>query len=104
MRVPNWKIGKVQIFLAKSGGQLRFPLTVLTVFSIAALIALGWTEHDMQQQIETMREEAAVIQYENEVLEKKTSELGTVKSVEQIAQEELGMVTPGTVLIESQVK
>lgn len=104
VREPKWKIGKVQIFLAKSGGQLRFPLTVLTVFSIAALVALGWTEYDMQRQIEQMREEAAVIQYENDLLEERTKELETVKSIEQIAQEELGMVTPGTILIEAQVK
>lgn len=104
MKEPKWKIGKVQIFLTKSGRRLKFPLTVLIVFSIAALMALRWVEHDMRQQITDMREEASVIKYENDVLEKNTRELGTVKSVERIAQEELGMVTPDTVLIESQVK
>ncbi len=104
MTEPKWKIGKVQVFLTKSGSQLKLPLTVLIVFSIAALMALGWAEYDMRHQIADLKEEAAVIEYENEVLEQNTKNLGTVQSVERIAQEELGMVVPGTVLIEAQVK
>lgn len=104
MAEPKWKIGKVQIFLTKSGSRLKFPLTVLLVFSLAALTALWWAEYDMQRQTEQLRAEAAQIQQENEELKQYTKELGTINSVERIAQEELGMVVPGTVLIEAQVK
>lgn len=104
MTEPKWKVGKMQIFLTKSGSSLKLPLTVLIVFSMAALVALGWTEYDMRHQIEDLRTEAALIEYDNQVLEQKTKDLGTIKSVERIAREELGMVVPGTVLIEAQVK
>lgn len=104
MAEPKWKIGKVQIFLTKSGSRMKFPLTVLLVLSMAALAALGWAEFDMQRQTTQMLKEAAVIEYENEELKQMTDDLGSIKSVERIAQEELGMVVPGTVLIEAQVK
>lgn len=104
MREPKFKIGKVHIYLTKSGGMLKFPLTVLIVFSIAALAALSWTEFDMQRQISQMRDEAAVIQYENTILERNTRELNTMTGIERVAREELGMVNADTVLIEAQVK
>ena len=44
------------------------------------------------------------VQYENDLLEQYTDELGSTKSVERIAREELGMVSPDTILIEAQVK
>lgn len=104
MKEPKWKIGKVQVFLTKSGSLLKLPLIVLIAFSTLALVALGWAEIDMQRRTEDLRAEAAVIQHENEELKQYTEDLGSIKSVERIAQEELGMVVPGTVLIEAQVK
>lgn len=104
MSEPKWNLGRVQIIFTKSAPQLKLPLTVLIVFSMAALLALGWAEYDMRNQTEALRAEAAVIEYKNEVLKQNADSLNTLKGIERAAQEELGMVAPGTVLIEAQVK
>ena len=58
----------------------------------------------MVRQTEELRAQASQVEYENELLKQYTQELGSVKGVERIAQEELGMVSPDTILIEAQVK
>lgn len=104
MTERKWKIGKVQIVFGRSSKLLKILVTVLIVFSTAALAALGWAEFDIHRQTEKLRSEAAQVVYENEVLEQNIEQLGSVKSVERIAREELGMVSTDTVLIEAQVK
>jgi cell division protein FtsB len=50
-------------------------------------------------QTEDMRQEAMALEQRNDDLADKISILDSVQSVEQIAQEELGMVKPDTVII-----
>lgn len=104
MTERKWKIGKMQIVLFKSERWVLIPIAAVIVFSMAALLALGWAKYQFTHQTEKIRAEAAQVEYENEVLERNIQELGSVKSVERIAQEELGMVSQDTVLIEAQVK
>jgi cell division protein FtsB len=49
-----------------------------------------------------MMGEAARLEQENAQLEQKIEILGSIQSAEQIAQEELGLVSPDTVLIETE--
>lgn len=98
------KIGKVQIVFFKSSRRVLIPLAVVISLTAAALGTLSWVEYRMARQTADLRTEAAQVEYENDLLEQYTLELGSVKSVERIAQEELGMVSPDTVLIEAQVK
>lgn len=104
MAERKWKIGKMQIVFFKSERWVMYPIAAVIVFSMAALIALGWAEYQFRHRTEALRAEAAQVEYENEVLEKNTMDLGSVQSIERIAREELGMVSPDTVLIEAQVK
>ena len=53
----------------------------------------------IQVKTEDMRQQAVEIQQQNEDLENKISILGSNQSVEQIARDELGLVTPDTVII-----
>ena len=98
------KIGKVQVILFKSSRRGLIPLALVISFTAAALGTLSWVEHRMARQTEDLRAQAAQVEYENDLLEQYTQELGSVKSVERIAREELGMVSPDTILIEAQVK
>lgn len=98
------KIGKVQITFGQSSKLLKLVVMVLILVSSAALIALGWAEYDIKKQTASMAEQAAQVEYENGILQRNIDELGSIKSVERIAQEELGMVSPDTVLIEAQVR
>jgi cell division protein FtsL len=47
-----------------------------------------------------MRQEAAALEFENAQLTEKTENISTVQGVEQIAQEDLEMVSPDTILID----
>ena len=98
------KIGKAQIVFFKSSTQVLTALAVVILLTAAALGMLSLVEHRMIRQTEDLRAQAAQIEYENSLLKQYTEELGSAKSVERIAREELGMVSPDTVLIEAQVK
>ena len=98
------KIGKLQLILFKSSAKVKMALVVVLVLTATALGTLSWVEHRMVRQTEELRTQAALLEHENELLKQYTEELGSAKSVERIAREELGMVTPDTILIEAQVK
>jgi cell division protein FtsB len=68
---------------------------------MAALITLRWTLNDIQKQTQDMKAEAARLEQENAELEDKIDQLGSVQSAMDIAQEELGLVDPDTVVIET---
>ena len=90
---------KIQIVFRPSTTVLKIVVIVLIVFSTAALIALSWVRQSIQVQTQDMRNEAINLEQENAELKDKIEILGSVQSVEQIAQEELGLVKPDTVII-----
>ena len=98
------KIGKVQVVFFKSSTRVWIYLAVVIFLTAAALGTLNLVERRMARQTEDLRAQAAQVQYENNLLKQYTEELGSAKSVERIAREELGMVTSDTILIEAQVK
>lgn len=81
---------------------LKIVVMVLIVFSMAALVALRWVHNGIQEQTADMRAEAAVLEQENTDLEDRIGQLGSVKSVEDIAREELDLVNPDTIVIDVQ--
>lgn len=93
---------KVKVIMRPSPTALKVMIIVLILFSMGALIALRWVTNSIRQETENMRSEAAAVEQENSDLQKKIDELGSVKSVEEIAEEELGLVSPDTVLIDPQ--
>ena len=81
---------------------LKIVVMVLIVFTMAALVALRWVHNGIQEQTADMRAEAAVLEQENTDLEDRIGQLGSVKSVEDIAREELDLVNPDTIVIDVQ--
>jgi cell division protein FtsL len=78
----------------------KIILIILILFSIVALIALRWVHNGILTQIDELKDEASGLEYANEVLDKKTEELGSVQSIQDIAKEELGLVDPDTTIID----
>ena len=91
-----------KVVIRQSPASLKIVLIVLILFSIVTLAALRWVHTGILQETENLREEASALEHAKDQLEKKTGELGTVKSVEEIAKEELGLVDPDTVIIDPQ--
>jgi cell division protein FtsB len=61
------------------------------------LLTLGAIIRDTNNNTEALRQQAGQLLPENEKLQDKIDNLGTVDSVKQIATEEGGLVDPGTV-------
>ena len=96
----QFNIGRrIQIVFRPSTTLLKIVVIVLIVFSTAALIALSWVRQSIQVQTEDLRQEAMALEQENQDLEEKIGNLGSVQSIEEIAQEELDLVKPDTVII-----
>ena len=91
-----------KVVIRQSPAALKIVLIVLILFSMAALAALRWVHTGILAETENLRDEASALEYANTELLEKTEELGSVKSVEDIAREELGLVDPDTVILDPQ--
>ncbi len=92
----------VKVVVRSSPAALKIVLIVLILFSMTALVALRWVHTGILDETENLRDEAASLEQANEDLENKTADLGSVQSVKDIAEEELGLVDPDTVVITPQ--
>lgn len=91
---------KLRLVMRSGSTALKIVMVVLIVFSMSALTALAWVRGSIRSQVEDLRQEAAALEQENRELQEKIDALGSVQSVQDIAQEELGLVNPDTVLIQ----
>ena len=99
MEEKKFSIKNMQLILRPNVPALKILVILLVVFSMAALISLGWVQHQVGAQTEQLRGKAAALEQENAELAGKIQRLGSPESVEEIAQEELGLVRPDTILI-----
>ena len=81
------------------------PLTKVVVITLilvcmAALITLGWRENQLRREIAQLQQEAAVLEAENAELKDKIDDLGSLAGVENIAEDELELVDPDTIIID----
>jgi len=90
----------VKVVVRPSPPALKVVLILLILFSILALAALRWVTIGIQNKTDEMRKDAAAAEYEKQEIQEKIDALGSVKSVEQIAQEELGLIDPDSVILD----
>lgn len=90
---------KTKLIFRSGSNLLKAAVLVLLVVSIITLAALGSELHAAKSRAEDMRQQAAQLEQENTDLEQKINDLGTVEGVINIAQEELGLVAPDTVIL-----
>ena len=100
MAEKNTPPKNVKVEVRPASNILKIVLIVLILFSIVALAALRWVHDGILTQIDELKKEASGLEYANEELDQKTEELGSVQSIQDIAQEELGLVDPDTVIID----
>lgn len=81
------------------------PLTKVVVIALilvctAALITLMWSGSRLENEIADLRGEAANLEAENAELKDKIDDLDSVEGVENIAEDELELVDPDTIVID----
>ena len=91
---------QVKVEVRPASNILKILLIVLIIFSIVALAALRWVHSGILSEIDELKQEASGLEHANSELERKTEELGSVQSIQDIAKEELGLVDPNTVIID----
>ena len=97
--MKEFKTGKFKVKLRSAPVKLKAMLIVLIVLSTAALVALRWVHNGIQAETQRKTEQAASMEGENADLQEKIDSIGSVQSIRQIAQDELGLADPYTVLI-----
>lgn len=97
--MKEFKTGKFKVKLRSAPVKLKAMLIVLIVLSTAALVALRWVHNGIQAETQRKTEQAAAMEGENTDLQEKIDSIGSVQSIRQIAQDELGLADPDTVLI-----
>lgn len=93
-------IGKVKVVRKRSSTRTKVVALVAVVLSIAALLALTVAIGASKSRAEALREEALGLEGEKSRLELYIQELGTIQGIIRIAQEELGLIEPDSVIIQ----
>ena len=81
---------KTKLVFRASSPALKIAVTVLIVFSMAALVAMAWVRTEIRSRVDALQQEAITLIEDNHTLQEKTNNLGSVQSVVDIAREELG--------------
>ena len=93
-------LGRIRLVYRHSSPLLKCVVLASIVLCTAALLILRSSIRELKQNTDELRAEAAVLEKENQKLEKSIAELGTVQSIKRIAREELGLVDPDSVFFE----
>ena len=88
-------------FIVRPGPKkLKILFVALILACAVALVALSMVRGSIRQRTQEVLDQAAALEHENAELAEKADDLGTGSSIKDIAREELGMVEPGTVIID----
>ena len=98
---------KIRSFLSRFQLQYRRTSTLNKVVIAAAivlssltLLSLHLVQQETVQTLTDLRQQAVVLDQRNDELRQDIDALGTTDSVRKIAQEELGLVDPDTIIFE----
>lgn len=89
---------RIRLVYRRSSTLVKCVVLATIVLCTVTLLTLRFSIQDAKAKSEDLRGQAAVLEQENQKLEKDISDLGTVQSVKKIANEELGLVDPDTVI------
>ena len=100
MKLENTPIGTIKFKYRRSSKLITIVVLTAVVLSIAALLMLGFAISSTQENTEKLRQEAIGLEQEQSRLELYIQELGTIQGIIRLAQEKLGLIEPGSVIIQ----
>ena len=95
-------LSRIRLIYRRTSNVTKIAVALAIVLCMGTLIALRTSTTALLERTEDLREKAGMLEEENRELEQKIDELGSTKSVVEIAEEELGLVQPGAVIIETE--
>ena len=91
-------LSRIRLVYQRSKPLTKVAVAVVIVLSMAALISLKAARQSAELRIDSLYAQAVALIQENDGLRADIANLGTPESVEKIAQEELDLVKPGTII------
>ena len=95
-------ISRIRLVYRRTSNLTKIAVALAIVLCMGTLIALATSSTALLERTEDLRQKAGMLEEENRELEQKIDELGTTKNIVEIAEEELGLVQPGAVVIETE--
>ena len=95
-------LGRIRFVYRRTSNITKIIVIVAIVLCMTTLIALRLSTTALENRTEDLRHQAGMLEEENSTLEEKIDELGSVKSIVEIAEEELGLVQPNAVVIQTE--
>ena len=90
---------RFRLVFTKTSPLVKCLILITVVLSTVALVTLHATIEENRSQYEAMRQYAMTLEGDNQDLDQRIEELGSIESALRIAMEELGLVLPDTVVI-----
>ena len=84
----------------RSSRSTKIAVCGAIVVSVISLLALQASTLDAQEQVEAWKAKAQQLEQEKNRLEEKIENLGTLEGIKVIAQDELGLTDPDSIIIE----
>lgn len=100
MKLKNTPLGTIKFKYRRSSKIIKIVVLITVVLSIAALLMLNFSINVTQEETERLRQEAIGLEQEQSRLELYIQELGTIRGIIRLAQEKLGLIEPGSVIIQ----
>lgn len=88
-----------KIVLKPGSRGLKWLCAGVVLLALAALVGMHWVRQDLVDLTQSRQRQAAALEQENARITRQQQELGSVDSVKDIAQSELGYVDPDAVVI-----
>ena len=95
-------VGRFQLMYHRSKPMVKIVVIVAILFSMLAVIAMTWVRGNIYDRTAKLRGEAVSLEQEIAELEDRIQKIGSVHSVKQIAEEELDLVDPDTVIFKTE--
>lgn len=90
---------RVKLVLHKTSPVTKAAILAAAVLSLVALVALYSSIDHVHSQYDAMRDQAMALESDNEQLQTRIDDLGTLDSALRIAMEELGLTFPGSYIL-----
>jgi len=93
-------LSRIKLVRMRTPNLVKVILILVIVLCMLTLIGLRIAINDLENRTEMLTDEAAALSSANEELKDKINDGGTLQTVIDIAREVLGLVEPGTVILE----